>query len=266
MGRRSGRAGGNMDTRLISLLLAFMTFLGVFAAGCIQEQEPPAAPVSGNMVDIVAGGREYPAYLAAPPASGSYPVIILIHSFNGLEPGYREMSDQLAAEGFVVLAPEWQTYGQSPADGEVEEVINGSLAYLSNFSVANVSRAGLTGFCAGGRYTMLFLPQRGDFRSGVAWYGFPYSRGFANDTTPADHVMGLIAPMLIIHGTRDTASPIDEIYQYAGELDEAGKYFEMKIYRGKGHGFMIVNGSLATDDASKDAYREMSAFFNRTLK
>jgi hypothetical protein len=29
---------------------------------------------------------------------------------------------------------------------------------------------------------------------------------------------------------------------------------------------MIENGTLAGDDIAKDAFREMSAFFNRTLK
>jgi carboxymethylenebutenolidase len=71
--------------------------------------------------------------------------------------------------------------------------------------------------------------------------------------------------MLIIHGTRDVPSPIRGIYNYTTELDAADKYFEMKVYQGKPHGFMIVNGSLAQDDASEDAYREMVAFFRRTL-
>ena len=33
----------------------------------------------------------------------------------------------------------------------------------------------------------------------------------------------------------------------------------------KPHGFMITNGTLSRDGASQDAYREMVAFFRRTL-
>jgi carboxymethylenebutenolidase len=60
---------------------------------------------------------------------------------------------------------------------------------------------------------MSFLPQNEGFRSGVAWYGFPYSRGFANDMMPAEHINALTSPMLIIHGSRDQASSVGDIYQ-----------------------------------------------------
>ena len=72
--------------------------------------------------------------------------------------------------------------------------------------------------------------------------------------------------MLIIHGTRDQASNITDIYRYAGELDAADKYFEMKVYQGEGHGFMIVNGSLSTSFAAQNAFHEMADFFDRTLQ
>jgi carboxymethylenebutenolidase len=221
-------------------------------------------PVTGSFVNITAVGREYPSFIAVPPAAGKYPAIVLIHSFNGLEPGYREMVELMASDGFVVIAPGWQTFGASPPDSDVAAIIRSALAYLASRPEADMNRAGLTGFCAGGRYTMLFLPQMKEFRSGVAWYGFPYN-GATNDSIPATHISELQVPMLMIHGSRDMASPIRNIYNYSTELDSAGKYFELKVYQGKPHGFMITNGSLSRDDASMDAYREMIAFFRRTL-
>jgi carboxymethylenebutenolidase len=71
--------------------------------------------------------------------------------------------------------------------------------------------------------------------------------------------------MLIIHGTADRASPIADIYRYATELDGAGKYFELKVYQGEPHGFMIQNGTLSQSFVAKDAYTEMVRFFDRTL-
>jgi carboxymethylenebutenolidase len=69
----------------------------------------------------------------------------------------------------------------------------------------------------------------------------------------------------MIHGSADAPSPIDGIYNYTKELDAAGKYYELKVYQGKPHGFMIVNGSLATDSAANDAYTQMISFFRRML-
>jgi carboxymethylenebutenolidase len=252
----------------MSLLL--ICALVLVTAGCMAAQQgnqpPVPAMVTGNMTSIVAGGKTYPAYVAAPVLPGKYPGIVLIHSFNGLEPGYKVMIDRMARDGFTVIAPEWQTFGRQAGDPEVEAVIRSSVATLQARPDVDSQNIGLTGFCAGGRFTMLFLPQIKDFKAGVAFYGFPYSQGYTNNTSPAEHIQELTDPMLIIHGSRDQASPIDGIYNYTKELDAADKYFELKVYQGKPHGFMVVNGSLVTDTGAEDAYAEMTGFFHRMLK
>jgi carboxymethylenebutenolidase len=110
---------------------------------------------------------------------------------------------------------------------------------------------------------MLFLPQMTGLKAGVAFYGFPFSGGFNNQSLPIDLVSKLNNPILIIHGTQDQASSIFDIYRYAQRLDEAGKYFEMKIYQGEPHGFMIINGTLSETPVAKDAYSQMATFFDR---
>ena len=248
------------------LFLSCCLVLAVCAAGCTTGQQGnQTSPGTGNMTTITAAGNSYPAYLAAPGTAGRHPGIVLIHSFNGLEQGYKDMCDQIAADGFVVVAPAWQTYHQQAGDPEVESIIRSSVGILQTRPDVNGSALGLTGFCAGGRYTMLFLPQVKEFSSGVAFYGFPYNRGFTNNTMPVEHIGELTVPILMIHGSRDQASPITDIYTYSKELDSAGKYFELKEYQGKPHGFMVVNGSLVRDLTTKDAYSEMITLFRRTL-
>lgn len=249
----------------------------VFTSGCTSERRdnpgsgagPALAPVvtsvTGGMTTISANGKTYPAYLAAPADPGKHPALVLMHSFNGLEQGYKDMCDRIATDGYVVIAPEWQTFGQQAGDPEVEGVIRSSVASLSSRPDVDTARLGLTGFCAGGRFTMLFLPQVKEFKAGVAWYGFPYSRGYTNNTAPASHISELSVPMLMIHGSRDMASPIGTIYNYSTQLDTADKYFELKVYQGKPHGFMIVNGNLVREDFANNAYDEMITFFKRNL-
>jgi len=228
---------------------------------CVLPLAAYAQDAQSGDVDITSGGQAYKSYLAAPASGGLYPGIVLIHSFNGLEEGYKTMVDEFAAQGFVVLAIGWQTFEKQPSDDVVKQVVEDGIAFLKARSDVDPERLGLTGFCAGGRYTMLYLPQVADFKAGVAWYGFPY-RG---DTTPASLVGDLSAPMLIIHGTADEASPIADIYKYAGDLTTAGSDFELKVYSGKPHGFMVMNGQLQTDDMSQDAFNQMVSFFNRKL-
>src|SRR4029079_9023994 len=125
-------------------------------------------------------------------------------SFRGLEQGYKDMVDAFAAEGFVVLAVGWQTDERHPSDDVVKQIVEDGIGFLSAREDVDPARIGLTGFCAGGRYTMLLLPQIDSLKAGGAWYGFPY-RG---DITPASLIDQLDTPMLVIHGTEDSASPI----------------------------------------------------------
>jgi len=261
------------------LLFAAVVALTIVSAGCmtasrpLQENLPAASPpslagtaFSGSDLTITSMGLAYPAYVAAPSAPGTYPGIVLIHSFNGLEPGYLTMVDRFAEQGYVVIAPRWQTFNASPPDEDVGSLIAAGVAYLKSRPDVDPARIGLTGFCAGGRYTELFLPQMPAFKAGVAWYGFPYNRGFANETRPVDHLSSLSVPLLMIHGSADMASPVTDTFNYTVALTKAKKYFELKVYEGEPHGFMIVNGTLNDSDAARDAFGEMVRFFDRTLK
>jgi carboxymethylenebutenolidase len=212
-------------------------------------------------VEITSGGKAYQSYLAVPKTGGPYPGIVLIHSFNGLEDGYKTMTDKFAAEGFVVLAVGWQTFEKSPTDAVVKQLVEDSIKFLTDRKDVDAKRIGLTGFCAGGRYTMLLLPQIDTLKAGVAWYGFPYN----GTPAPADFIKDLKAPMLIIHGTEDQPSPIANIFKYATALKEAKATFELKMYSGEPHGFMLKGGQLRDDDVANDAYQQMAEFFKRKL-
>jgi carboxymethylenebutenolidase len=233
---------------------------------CRTTPGPAGLETKSETITVARGGQQYPAHHARPIKTGKYPGIVMIHSFTGLEPGYRVMADNLASEGFVVIAPEWQTLNQRPRDEEVGDLITSSVIYLKGQPGVDPGRLGLTGFCAGGRYTMLFLPQIEDFRSGVAFYGFPYAKGFFEQTAPAEYIPSLNVPILMLHGTADQASHIPDIYRYATDLDRAQKYFELKVYQGEPHGFMIREKQLSKKFPAQDAYFEMVSFFTRTLK
>ena len=240
-------------------LLAAILLLGLPIAA--QAQDDSLLAVDSGAVQVMSADRAYDSYLAAPAAEGAYPGIVLIHSFNGLEDGYRTMTDEFAAQGFVVLAVGWQTFERSPSDAVVAQLVQDSVAFLSARDDVDSERLGLTGFCAGGRYTMLLLPQQDVFSAGVAWYGFPYS----GDEPPVNFIDQLSAPLLVIHGSADSASRIGDIYRYVTALDAAHKDFELKVYSGEPHGFMLSGGQLRQDPTAQDAFHEMVSYFQRNL-
>ena len=223
--------------------------------------------VKGADLDVTSGGKAYKSYLAAPASATPKAAVILLHSFNGLEQGYRDLVDEMAAAGYVTLALGWQTFEKGPSDATVKALVEDGLKTLAARGDVNMNAVGLTGFCAGGRYTMLLLPQMKQFKSGVAWYGFPDSGGTAvQPQAPNAFIDQLSAPLLILHGTRDQPSPIAGIYNYAQKLDAANKNFKLTVYQGEPHSFLLKDGKIADTYASRDARREMLAFFGDTLK
>jgi carboxymethylenebutenolidase len=249
-----------VKTRL-SLISLFLLILVSVPLAALAQDEPSGITVESADIEVTSGGQVLQSYLAAPSEGGPYPGIVLVHSFNGLEQGYRDMVDQFASHGFVVLAVGWQTVEREPSDDTMNQTLTDTVAFLTARDDVDPERLGLTGFCAGGRYTMLFLPQMDAFKAGVAWYGFP-TRG---EPAPVDLVGDLTAPMLIIHGTADDPSPIANIYDYATALTSAGAYFELKVYYGEPHGFMLSGGQLREDEVAQDAFNQMVDFFSRKL-
>lgn len=251
-----------------SLLLTLGLLFTLFAAAQdatgqnAAAQDVAAQDIAAQDIEVMSGGQAYSSYLAAPAADGPYPGIVLIHSFNGLEPGYRTLTDRFAAQGFVVLTVGWQTLEREPADDTVAQLVQDSVGFLRARGDVDGERLGLTGFCAGGRYTMLLLPQLEAFGAGVAWYGFPT----AGEPSPTDLVGDLDAPLLIVHGSADEPSPVADIYAYATALDEAAKPFELKVYQGEPHGFMLQDGELREDATAQDAFGEMVGYFRRQLE
>ncbi|MDD1704704.1 MAG: hypothetical protein LUP97_05715 [Methanoregula sp.] len=57
-----------------------------------------------------------------------------------------------------------------------------------------------------------------------------------------------------------------EIYRYAVVLNQSQKYFELKVYEERPHGLEVQNRVANDSDIGKDAFNEMTTFFNRTLK
>ncbi len=245
-----------MKVRWISLILLLLCIVSLPLMASAQDET-----AAGEDVEVSSGDQVYQSYLAAPSGEGPFPGIVLVHSFRGLEQGYKDMVDQFAAEGYVVLAIGWQTFAQDPGDPAMKQILEDSIAFLSARDDVDPERLGLTGFCAGGRHTMLFLPQIEAFKAGVAWYGFPDN----GEPAPIDLVADLTAPMLIIHGTEDEPSPIAGIFNYATTLTEADKSFELKVYSGEPHGFMLEGGQLRDDEVAQSAFDEMVDFFNRKL-
>ena len=78
------------------LIICLLMIAFVAISGCAQ-MENTTEQVKNESLNISSGNMTYPAYLAAPTVTGKWPGVVMIHSFNGLEPGYMTLADQFAS-------------------------------------------------------------------------------------------------------------------------------------------------------------------------
>jgi len=74
-----------------------------------------SAPSGANGIEFskitlkAADGTEVPAEVASPPGKGPFPPVLFIHAKRGYEGDERAHVRELAEQGFLVVAPDWQS-------------------------------------------------------------------------------------------------------------------------------------------------------------
>jgi carboxymethylenebutenolidase len=94
-----------------SLTIATAILLTSFTASCSAQAWARAAldksPRHGEFVTITeASGRKLQAWVVYPEVKDRAPVVVMIHEIFGLSDWAREMADEVAAEGYIVVEPD----------------------------------------------------------------------------------------------------------------------------------------------------------------
>ncbi len=216
------------------------------------------------------GGTAH-GYLALPP-SGRGPGVVVIQEWWGLTSHIKEVSDRLAAAGFVALAPDLfggttthdsdeagRLMSELPVDKAAQD-LGGAVDFLLGHEAVTSSKVGAIGFCMGGGFVLVLAAQQGDrIGAAVPFYGalkedFP---SFAN----------LTAPVLGHFGERDDFNPPDAARALAERIEkESGVTPQLHFYPA-GHAFFSDHNLLGTYDPeqSKLAWDRTVAFLREHL-
>jgi carboxymethylenebutenolidase len=204
-----------------------------------------ASPRHHEYVSLKHGDRTVQAFVVYPEVKTKAPVVILIHEIFGLSDWAKEMADELAAQGFIVIAPDLLS-GFGPKGGGSSEFpdqdatvkavsgldANGVIADLDAAAdygkhvPAGNGKIAVTGFCWGGGKSFAFATHRKDLSAAFVFYG----------GGPAD-VTTITAPVYGFYAGNDAR--IDAtIPATTAAMKAAGKKYEPVTYDGAGHGFM----------------------------
>jgi carboxymethylenebutenolidase len=229
----------------------------------------------GNDVsDIETSTVEYYAnasgFLARPAGDGSYPGVVMVHEWWGLNDNIKEMARQMASEGYVVLAAD--LYGGQVATersqaqplatavrenpGEAVQNLKAAVGYLrENESVDG--RIGALGWCFGGGFTLqLALNEKMD-ATGI-YYG--------SLVTDQEQLSVITWPVLGVFGSADQSIPVEQVNEFEQALDANGTENEIYIYEGVGHAFANPSGESYAPEETMDAWEKTLSFFDRHLK
>src|ERR1700736_451892 len=151
-----------------------------------------ASPRHREWVPIKHGGRTANTYVVYPEVKTKAPVVILIHEIFGLSDWAAEMADEIAAAGYIVVAPDLLS-GAGPNGGGTDsfpgqEAITKAVSALNPDTVtadldaaadyaktipASNGKLFVTGYCWGGGKSFAFSTRRHDLSAAFVFYGPP---------------------------------------------------------------------------------------------
>jgi carboxymethylenebutenolidase len=244
------------------------------AGATTAAQRIAASPRHGEWVAIKVGASDsVMAWVVYPERAQKAPVVIAIHENTGLNTWTRSVADQLAAEGFIGIAPDMTTMGKTgsltedaPADvgrqliqGATPEFVNAALDAVAKYGMslpAAQPKYGVIGFCWGGGRSFLHATHAPTLGASVVYYGSPPN---------ADQLAAIRAPVLGLYGGAD-ARINATIPATDSAMKRLGKSYEYHIFDGAGHGFLRgQENSEANAKAALEAWPKTVAFLKAKL-
>ena len=248
-----------------------------------------ASPRHGEWVKIAltAGSADsIMAWIVYPKAGGKAPVVVVVHEIFGLSTWVRGVADQVAADGFIAIAPDFLSRvrgGPSTVElasdsatklirgvntTEQAAVIDAAANYAMMLPAAQQKYA-VIGYCWGGSATWSHAINGGvmGFSGGVAFYGTPYTAGGGRATagtpaTPAtliaDSMAKINKPIMLLSGSKDA-----RITALMPAIDSAMKAlkkpYDYRNYEGAIHGFLRAQDDVKAPSADPDPAKKAAA-------
>jgi len=242
--------------------------------------------ITTGMVQVKGEAGAMPSYLARPQGEGKHAGVVVVQEAFGLNKHIKEVTDRIAREGYVALAPDLYYrekgavvgYDNLPeairlmmglADEKIVADMKGAVDHLKAQAFVQADRIGVTGFCMGGRVTFLTACRNGDVKAAVPFYGGGIGSVQVSERTPKaplDYAEQLRCPMLLFFGGNDPFIPLDEVEKIKQRLAELKKNAETIVYPGAPHGFFCNERDSYRADAAKNAWERLTKFFAQHLK
>jgi carboxymethylenebutenolidase len=236
-----------------------------------------ASPRHGEWADVPIPGSDVKlhTWVVYPERPDKAPIVIVIHEIFGMSDWVRAVTDQLAAEGYIAIAPDLLS-GFGPNGGGTESLGTGVGAAFRNLTIAEQAKrldavrdyalafpsandkVACIGFCWGGGASFAYATHQPTLKAAVVFYGTPPSK---------DAMQNINCPVLGNYGGDDArvTSTVKPTTQTMADLKKP--YFP-HIYDGAGHGFLRQQSARngANLKAAQQGWTETIAFLKTNLE
>jgi len=186
-----------------------LTCLAALVAACATTA---VAEIRIERKSVRSGTVEVPVEVAIPDGKGPFPPVLYIHAKRGFEDDDRSHMRELAGQGFLVLAPDWQSgrfIERWPRvhDPETEKDVEAAFDALLARPEACKGPAGVVGYSRGGYYAIRLAAKRSADVAAIATYAGHMQNPNATESdqlfSVAPEVMQITTPMLFLIGDQD---------------------------------------------------------------
>jgi carboxymethylenebutenolidase len=203
--------------------------------------------------------------------------VVVIQHAGGVDDFVRTLTDRVGEAGFLGIAPDLYHREDPNAkddpltrmghlrDVSIVKDVNAAVEHLKTLPNARADRAGITGFCMGGRVAYLMAAQNQAFGAAVVFYGGNIMVPWGEGPAPFELSERIQCPVLGLFGEEDgNPSPAD-VAKLDAELSRLGKVHEFHSYAGAGHAFMNEGRPSHRPEAAADAWQKCVGWFDRHL-
>jgi carboxymethylenebutenolidase len=259
------------------------------ASAALALSSPASAEtITTDTEGLVAGDVLIPAedvklrgYRAHPAAGGPFAVVLVATEIFGVSHHMKDICRRLAKAGYYAIVPDLYTrkadLTKLTSMAEIQPIVNtkydtelvadydATVDFARGSGKGDVARMAMTGFCRGGRTTLVYAAANPRLKAAVPWYG--QVMGQTNAYTPRtamDRVAEIKVPVLGLYGAKDAGIPPAQVEKFFAALKATGTPAELVMYPEAGHGF---NADFRPDNYRKadaeDAWKRMLAWFRK---
>lgn len=230
-----------------------------------------AASVAGENKIYNVNGNEYEGYWMK--AGDDAPLVLLVHDWDGLTDYEMKRAKMLSDMGYNVFAADLFGKGVRPTEvkdkrqhtGELYKdreklraLMQGSLDYAASLG-GNADNVVVMGYCFGGAAVLESA------RAGMKAKGFVTFHGGLS-TPEGQNYQSTTAPILVLHGTADSAIPMSQFAQLATKLETQKIAHEMITYSGAPHAFTVFGSDRYRADADNKSWQRYGEFLQQNTQ